>query len=67
MSVAATGVGPKSGPRRGWRNAGTWAGAIIVGIDHGEFGAILAAIAHELAARSQVDWIDLTLFVARAK
>ena len=53
---------------RRWAEAGrVHAGcAIVLGIDHGEFGAILAAIAHELVARSQADWIDLTLFVARA-
>jgi hypothetical protein len=53
---------------RRWAEAGrAHAGcAIVVGIDHGEFGAILAAIAHELAARPQADWIELTLFIARA-
>ncbi|HEY5045927.1 MAG TPA: DUF5615 family PIN-like protein [Solirubrobacteraceae bacterium] len=41
--------------------------AIVVGIDHGEFGAILAAIARELTARpQQSDWSTLTLFIARA-
>ena len=40
--------------------------AIIVGIDLGEFGSILDAIARELAARPrQADWADLTLFLAR--
>jgi len=40
--------------------------AIVVGIDHGEFGAILATIALALAARPrQADWRDLTLFLAR--
>jgi hypothetical protein len=40
---------------------------IVVGIDHGEFGAILDVLSHELAARAeQSDWTDLTLFIARA-
>jgi predicted nuclease of predicted toxin-antitoxin system len=40
--------------------------AIVVGIDHGEFGAILETIAAELAARSDTaDWTNLTLFLAR--
>ena len=53
---------------RRWAEAGrTHAGcAIAVGIDHGEFGAILETIARELAARpEQTDWTDLTLFLAR--
>jgi hypothetical protein len=53
---------------RRWAEAGrTHAGcAIVVGIDHGEFGAILETIARELAARpEQTDWTDLTLFLAR--
>ena len=52
---------------RRWAEAGrTHAGcAIVVGIDHGEFGAILETIARELAARpEQTDWTDLTLFLA---
>jgi hypothetical protein len=41
--------------------------AIVVGIDHGEFGAILEAVDRELRARpEQSCWIDCTLFVARA-
>lgn len=41
--------------------------AIVVGIDHGEFGGTLRAIERELAARpKQADWTDLTLFVARS-
>ena len=41
--------------------------AIVVGIDHGEFGAVLAAIIRELIARpQQADWSALTLFIARA-
>jgi hypothetical protein len=54
---------------RRWAEAGRpHAGlAIVVGIDHGEFGAILDALSHELAARpEQSDWSNLTLFVSRA-
>lgn len=41
--------------------------AIVVGMDHGEFGAILEAVGRELRARSeQSDWINRTLFIARA-
>ena len=53
---------------RRWAEAGrTHAGcAIVVSIDHGEFGAILETIARELAARpKQTDWTNLTLFLAR--
>jgi hypothetical protein len=40
--------------------------AIVVGIDHGEFGAILETIAAELTARpDEGDWTNLTLFLAR--
>jgi Domain of unknown function (DUF5615) len=40
--------------------------AIVVGIDHGEFGAILEAVETQLTARpEQGDWNDRTLFVAR--
>lgn len=40
--------------------------AIVVGIDHGEFGAILDALAHAFAARPrQEEWVDLTLFLAQ--
>ncbi|MGA2165672.1 MAG: DUF5615 family PIN-like protein [Solirubrobacteraceae bacterium] len=40
--------------------------AIVVGIDHGEFGAILNTIARELSARPrQADWAEFTLFLAR--
>jgi Domain of unknown function (DUF5615) len=47
----------------GRRHAGC---AIIVGIDHGEFGALLAVLSRALARHSsQADWIDLTLFLAR--
>jgi Domain of unknown function (DUF5615) len=53
---------------RRWAEAGrAHAGcAIMFGIDHGEFGAIIDTIARELVARShQADWADLTLFLAR--
>jgi hypothetical protein len=53
---------------RRWAEAGrTHAGcAIVVGIDHGQFGAILDALARELDARPrQAAWADLTLFLAR--
>lgn len=40
--------------------------AIVVGVDHSEFGTILTAIERVLLARPrQDDWIDHTLFVAR--
>jgi hypothetical protein len=54
---------------RRWAEAGrAHAGcAIVVGIDHGEFGAVLEALARELTARPhQADWSALTLFIARA-
>ena len=42
--------------------------AIVVGLDHGEFGAILDTLTRELASRPrQADWVDLTLFLARAR
>jgi NAD(P)-dependent dehydrogenase (short-subunit alcohol dehydrogenase family) len=53
---------------RRWAEAGrAHAGrAIMVGIDHGEFGTILDTIAHALAGRpTDADWTDLTLFLAR--
>jgi hypothetical protein len=53
---------------RRWAEAGrALAGcAIVVGIDHGEFGAILETITRQLTARpGQADWTDLTLFLAR--
>ena len=53
---------------RRWAEAGrAHAGcAIVVGIDHGEFGAALETIALALTARPrQADWTDLTLFLAR--
>lgn len=53
---------------RRWAEAGrAHAGcAIVVGIDHGEFGATLDRLARELAARpDEADWTDLTLFLAR--
>lgn len=55
---------------RRWAEAGrTHAGcAIIVGIDHGEFGVIIDTIARELAARPDAaDWTDLTLFLSRTR
>jgi hypothetical protein len=40
--------------------------AIVVRIDHGEFGAILWALERELGVRPEQEaWIDYTLFVAR--
>jgi uncharacterized protein DUF5615 len=54
--------------------AGRWAEAgrrhaglgIVVGVNHGEFGASIDALAHELDARpAQSDWTDLTLFISR--
>jgi Domain of unknown function (DUF5615) len=53
---------------RRWAEAGrAHAGcAIVVGLDHREFGAIIEAIAAELAARpDEADWAELTLFLAR--
>jgi hypothetical protein len=53
---------------RRWAEAGrAHAGcAIVVGIDHGEFGTILETIAAALASRpDEADWTDLTLFLAR--
>lgn len=53
---------------RRWAEAGrSHAGCmIVVGIDHGEFGAILDTIAHGLNTRPRPsDWTDLTLFLAR--
>jgi Domain of unknown function (DUF5615) len=47
----------------GRRHAGC---AILVGIDHSEFGVILARLAEELAARPEpVAWEDYTAFVGR--
>jgi len=51
-----------------WAEAGrTHAGCgIVVGIDHGEFGVVLATIERELAVRPrQAEWVDLTVFLAR--
>jgi hypothetical protein len=53
---------------RRWAEAGReHAGcAIVVGIGHGEFGAILETLKRQLKARPQhSDWNDCTLFVAR--
>jgi hypothetical protein len=55
---------------RRWAEAGqAHAGcAIVVGIDHGQFGLILNMIMRELRARpQQADWANLTLFLARAR
>jgi Domain of unknown function (DUF5615) len=54
---------------RHWMEAGReHAGcAIVVGIDHGEFGAIIGVIENALQARpQQADWTGHTLFLARA-
>jgi hypothetical protein len=54
---------------RRWAEAGqAHAGcAIVVGIDHNEFGTILDTIAAAPAARPDgADWADITLFLARA-
>jgi len=54
---------------RRWAEAGReHAGcALVVGLDHGELGAILEAVGNQLRARPEQDaWIDHTLFVARA-
>jgi hypothetical protein len=54
---------------RRWAEAGReHAGcAIVVGIDHGELGPIIAAIERELQARpAQTDWVNRTLYLARA-
>lgn len=53
---------------RRWAEAGrAHAGCVIVvGIDHGEFGAILDTIEGGLTVRPrQSDWTDLTIFLAR--
>jgi predicted nuclease of predicted toxin-antitoxin system len=55
---------------RRWAEAGRpHAGcAIVVGIDHGEFGAILETIAATLTARpNEAEWTALTLFLARTR
>jgi uncharacterized protein DUF5615 len=40
--------------------------AIVVGLGHDEFGAILDAVGSQLSTRpEQHDWIDYTVFVAR--
>jgi hypothetical protein len=54
---------------RRWAEAGRGhAGiGIVVGIEHGDFGAVLEVLSRELAARpAQSDWANLTLFIARA-
>jgi hypothetical protein len=53
---------------RRWAEAGRGHSgcAIVVGIDHSEFGTILRAIARELVARpEQGSWHDYTCFVGR--
>ncbi len=55
---------------RRWAEAGRpHAGlAIVVGIDHSEFRAILDALAGELGSRPAAsDWRDLTLFISRLR
>jgi hypothetical protein len=48
----------------GLRHAGL---GIVVGMDHGDFGAVLEVLSRELLDRPrQTDWVDLTLFIARA-
>ncbi len=48
----------------GRRHAGL---GIVVGLDHGEFGAALDTLSQELSARpEQASWTDLTLFISRA-
>jgi hypothetical protein len=54
---------------RHWAEAGRiHAGcAIIVGIDHSEFGAIIDVITRAISVYpAQTDWTDLTLFLSRA-
>lgn len=47
----------------GHRHAGL---GIVVGVDHGAFGAILSVLSRELTARPEAsDWANLTLFIAR--
>lgn len=53
---------------RRWAEAGRHhAGlTIVVGIDHGEFGAILGALEHLLVERSEeLEWRDYTCFISR--
>lgn len=53
---------------RRWAEAGRLhAGlGIVVGIDHGDFGAVLEVLSRELTGRpEQTDWANLTLFIAR--
>jgi peptide/nickel transport system permease protein len=42
MSIASTSARPRRSPRRGWRSAGTWVGAVIVGV--AAFCAIFAPL-----------------------
>lgn len=47
----------------GRRHAGI---GIVVGIGHGDFGAVIEIVSRELGARpEQADWDNLTLFMAR--
>jgi hypothetical protein len=40
---------------------------IVVGIAHGDFGAVLDVLSRELSTRpKQTDWTDLTLFISRS-
>ncbi len=42
--------------------------AIVVGIDHSEFGTIISVVEREMQARpTPNDWIDRTLYIARAR
>lgn len=42
--------------------------AIIVGIDHSEFGTIISVVEREMQARpAPSNWIDRTLYIARAR
>ena len=53
---------------RRWAEAGkAHAGlGIVVGIDHGEMGTILDALAREMNMRpAQAEWTNTTLFIAR--
>lgn len=53
---------------RRWAEAGKQHSGlgIVVGIDHGEFSAILGALTRELHARpEQPNWSNLTLFIPR--
>jgi predicted nuclease of predicted toxin-antitoxin system len=54
---------------RRWAEAGRdHAGcAIFVGVDHSEFGTIIAAVTREIEAHPVTsDWVNRTLYIARA-